>query len=197
MRLFLSTILLAALFGCQKNQNIDLRSVTASYFKAKSQNDGSEQGFVADTIKIWFENKSNKPILRIKGQKKTGPWAEWDEEFKSSSRFDILWSNDNLWSVSGVFFEDNEFYELIGKPPTKTTRTFWFNDKNLISEILIIWKPGQKTSADFLEPIEEWALKNDSITISQLYPNQTIKPSKENAILWRKLIGSYRSDINH
>ena len=194
MKTFVSSFILIALLGCNSIQQNDLKLIAESYLEAKSMDDGSADKFTTDTLKIWFENKSGDPIRRIKGQKKTGPWAEWDKEFKSYSEPDSLWTDVKSNSVSGKFFESNEFYGLIGKPPTETTRTFWFNTDNLISEILIVWKPGQKTSDYYLRPIVEWALKNDSLEITSLYPKEEIKPSAINAKRWRKLIIDYKTN---
>lgn len=172
-------------------QSAHLTTTVREYYKAKNDENGDASNFMADTVKIWFETKAHKPTLRIKGRKKSGPWANWDREFKSHSDYDSLWlDQDN--SVSGIFYENNEFYEMIGKPATRTTRTFWFDDNGLISGILIVWQQGQKTSDHYLAPVVEWASKNAPDDLSQLYPESKIDPS--NPGKWRILLERYRRE---
>lgn len=177
------------LHSCSNN----LEDRMDKYLKAKLQRDGSHLNYVSDTLKIWLEDKSKEPRLRIKGQSSGGPWADWDKVFHSYSWADSVTVNAKGRSTIGTFYESNEFYDLIGKPPTRSTRTFWFDKNDEIDEILIVWEPGQKTSDQYLKPIVEWAMLNAPAEIEAIYPNGSIKPSDQNAKRWRLLIESYRA----
>lgn len=162
-----------------------------NYFKAESD---ERWNFTADTVRLWFDERSGEPILRIKGQASNGKWKAWDEEMRTIIEIDSIWYDDNAHAVSGYFYENNDFYELIGKPPTKTLRTYWFEEMK-IRDILIYWIPEVNTTSDvFLEPIVSWAEIYANDEILELYPNNKIVPSKENAIKWRNLINRYYSD---
>ncbi len=163
-----------------------------SYFNTDSD---ERWEYTTDTVRLWFEKLSGEPILRIKGQVSKGRWKEWDEEIHTIIEMDSIWYVENIQAVQGYFYENNDFYELIGKPPTKTLRTYWF-EKDKIHEILIYWLPEENTPSDiFLEPIVSWAEIYAKDEIIELYPNNTISPSKENAKKWRNLINRYHSHI--
>ncbi|AXT20644.1 hypothetical protein D1817_12350 [Flavobacteriaceae bacterium] len=168
------------------------------YNSALKKGDEDKWSYTSDTIKVWFDNKKGKPSLRIKGKKSTGKWKEWDEEMHSSSYYDTIWYDQRENSIKGYFYENNDFYELIGKAPTKTLRTYWLNQNNKINEILMYWIPEENTTTDqHLKPIVEWAILNDSSEIKQLYPNNRIVPSKENAKRWKNLLNKYKMYTNN
>lgn len=164
------------------------------YHKASEQSVDGKWNYTTDTVKVWFDNKDNKPLLKIKGMESAGQWKEWDNEMNSKMTYDSLWFDEEDNAVKGYFYENNDFYRLIKKPPTKTLRTYWFNSADQIDEILIYWIPNENTpTEEFLRPIQEWALKYDSQEIQELYPDETIVPSRENAMRWKILLQEYNS----
>lgn len=166
------------------------------YFVEVSNHSELRWGFTSDTVKLWFDAKEGDPILQFKGKKEAGKWSEWDKAMNAKSYYDSIWYDKNEHAVKGYFFEENDFYKLIGKKPTKTLRTYWINNKSMINEILIYWIPEENTTtAEHLKPIVQWALKYDSIEIQQLYPNGKLIPSKENAIRWKKLLERYQVSL--
>ncbi len=192
------TLLCVFLFNCKKvdkeNQFIDSFH---KYTFAKKHNPDSKWDFTTDTVKLWFDNKNGSPILQIKGEKSTSPWKGWDEEMHSNTDYDSIWFDYNENAIKGYFYENNDFYKLIGKPPTKTLRTYWLNNKNKIEEILMYWIPEEnKTTNEYLKPIVDWALTNYPHEIKNIYPDNKIKPSKENAKTWRKIIEKYKESSN-
>lgn len=191
---FKNSLLIITLIGavsCNKQRNDGLK-LFADYYSAVKENSDKQWNYTSDTVKLWFDEKSGEPILQIKGDKSTGKWKEWDIELNSTSSYDSLWLDQENNVIMGYFYENNDFYELIGKAPTKTLRTYWLNEQTKINEILIYWIPDDNTTTSkHLKPIKEWALENDSIEINQLYPDNTIIPSRENARRWKKLLNNY------
>ena len=180
------------IFSCSKSdENTKLVAQLKNYLEAKSAKDNSHWQYMADTVKSWFDEKNGAGNIQLKSESFTGPWAEWDKEMNAYITFDSLTTDKSENSVSGIFYEFNDFYDLIGKRPTKTKRTYWFNKKNLINEVLIVWDPSNTLTAIHLKPVVEWALKNDSIEIQELYPNGEIIPSAENARRWKVLLNRY------
>lgn len=168
----------------------DHLEIFKNYFRAGSD---EQWAYTKDTVKLWFEVQSGDPILKIKGQAARGKWKEWDEEMHTTIEIDSIWYLESTDAIKGYFYENNDFYKLIGKPPTKTLRTYWF-EENKINEILIYWIPEENTpSGVFLKPIVEWAEIHAEDEIAELYPNNSIVPSKENAVKWRNLINRYLS----
>lgn len=162
------------------------------YYQLTKKNSDDKWNYTTDTLKLWFDKKDGNPILQVKDKKSIGKWKEWDEEMNATSYYENLWVDREQNAVKGYFFENNDFYEMIGKPPTKTLRTFWFNNKDKIFEILIYWIPEEnRLTSEYLKPVLEWAEKNYPEEIKTLYPNGEIIPSRENAIRWKRLLEKY------
>lgn len=179
-----------------KKENVELR-LFREYHSALKAGSNEKWDFTTDTVKLWFDDKKGDPILRYKRMKATGRWKEWDEEMNSTSSYDSLWFDEDDRTIKGYFYESNDFYELIGKPPTKTLRTYWLDQNNKINEILIYWIPEENTTTgEHLKPIVEWTLQYDSTEIQILYPNSRIVPSAENARRWKKLLQKYNEAKN-
>lgn len=200
MKINIPTILLLFIFAVscdiQKGRQNILNDF-AEYFEASKLDSKTKWNYTTDTVKVWFDEKKGNPSKRIKGENFSGKWKEWDEQMHSSVQYDTLWYDKSEHAVKGFFYENNDFYDLIGKSPTKTLRTYWLNNENKIYEILIFWIPEENTTTSLhLKPIVEWALKNDSLEILELYPKGNIIPSKENAIKWKKLLTKYNETIN-
>lgn len=180
-----------------KNGRKDILNDFAEYFEASKADSKTKWDYTSDTVKVWFDEKNGTPSKQIKGEKSSGKWKEWDEQMHSSSQYDTIWYDNSEHAVKGYFYENNDLYDLIGKSPTKTLRTYWLNSENKIYEILIYWIPEENTTTSHhLKPIIAWALKNDSLEIMELYPNGRIIPSKENALRWKKLLKKYNETIN-
>ena len=191
---YLSLLIAVIIYtGCSSsNEKSDELELFVNYYSASQKESDAKWNFTTDTVKLWFDDKEGEPSLRIKDKKSTGKWKEWDEIMNSSSTYDSVWFDKNENAIKGYFYENNDFYELIGKKPTKTLRTYWLNKDNIIHEILLYWIPEENTTtAEHLKPIVEWALINDSIEISELYPEGNIIPSRENAIRWKKFLKKY------
>lgn len=163
------------------------------YFLHVQDDDPSKWDFTTDTVKIWMDDTTGVPRLNIKDKSSGGPWKEWDEVMHSITTYDSIWYNDSLHAVQGFFYEKNDFYTLIGKPATKTLRTYWLNEHDLIHQLLIYWIPEKNTTtSEHLGPIVEWAMRADSTEIRALYPGGRIVPSKENAERWKRLLQKYQ-----
>lgn len=174
----------------QKN----LLSLFKAYYQTTKENSDNRWNYTTAAVKLWFDDKNGKPILQVKGKKSSGKWKDWDEEMNSTSHYECLRVDEKENAVKGYFFENNDFYELIGKPPTKTLRTFWFDKNNKIYEILIYWIPEEnRVTSEYLKPVVEWAEKNHPDEIKDLYPNGEIIPSRENAKRWKNLLKKYNS----
>jgi len=188
-------ILLTVFAGCsqKKTDNPEfLKSQLIHYLDARDVKDGSQWQYTSDTVTTWFDEKKGAGRKSIKGIQSQGPWADWDKEMNSYSTHDNIFTVDEKsHSVTGVFYEHNDFYDLLGKGPTKSIRTYWFNNEGLIKEVLIVWDAGNSLTSVYLDSVVIWALNYDSLEITQLYPNQEITPSVENAKRWKALLKKY------
>lgn len=190
-------ILVAGCTGKSKTDNADhLISQLQNYLEARTNRDSSYWEYTADTVTTWFDEKKGNGSKRIKGVESSGPWTEWDKEMNSYSTHDDSLKVDlEEQSVTGIFYEHNDFYDLIGRAPSKTTRTYWFNEKELIKEVLIVWDTTNILSSVYLKPVVNWAMTKDSTEIQELYPKGEIIPSGENARRWKKLLTKYNESL--
>lgn len=185
-------ILLFLFIGCTEVRENSLLNRFEKYYSLNRKGDPKLWNYAADTIRIWFDNMKGKPVLKVKGKKKNGKWSEWDKIMNSKVSIDTVWQQPDSSFVRGLFLENNDFYELLGKEPTITLRTYYFNSNNEITDLLIYWLPDKNIpSSIYLEKVAEWALIEDSALWVRLYPNNTILPSKENALLWKDLLRRY------
>lgn len=187
-------IMLIFLSSCNnQNKESELLELFSSYYTAVKNDSEDKWNYSTDTVKLWFDDKEKDPVLQIKEQGTIGKWKEWDDVMNTTSFYDSIWYDKNEHAIKGYFYEKNDFYTLIGKPHTKTYRTYWLNDKNKINKILIYWIPGENiSSTKYLIPIVAWAMQNDSLEIQELYPDGRIIPSRENALRWKALLIKYR-----
>ncbi len=191
-----TVIILLQITSCNhQDQSAQKIRLFEAYFSAVNSEEANKWQFTTDTVKLWFDDRENDPVVQVKGQPSRGPWKEWDEEMNSASYYDSLWFDMEENAVKGYFYERNDFYELVGKPPTKTLRTYWFDENDKITEMLIYWIPEEnRLTSEYLEPVKAWALEWDSALIMDLYPDDRIIPSRENAIRWKALLREYREE---
>ncbi len=180
---------------CQAQTNGEIKLETfRAYFESLRSNPRLSWNFTTDTVRLWFDEKIGPPVIKVKDSSSSDKWKAWDVEMNTELSLDTIWFDPNKHAVVGYFFENNDFYKLIGKPPTKTFRTYWLVE-NKISEVLIYWIPEENTLSDeYLKPIVEWARNHEPGKIQQLYPNGEVVPSKENAKAWKELIKTYISN---
>ena len=187
--LLLLTIILACEGRDQSEQNL---KNFKEYYAYASMNSDSKWEYMKDTVKWYFKENRDNPVFLYKGKKRTGPWAEWDKAMNPRYSYDTIWYNDEENAIEGYFFEENDFYNLIGKEPTKTHQKFWLDDEGMIKEIMVYWIPEENThTREFLKPVRTWAQKQDSALIEEIYPDGEIAPSKENAKKWKELLKEY------
>ncbi len=182
------------MLGCGTEDGQEQMARFSTYYELKAQQSDERWNYLADTLYTWFETKERRPIKSYKDKPKSGGgWAAWDRVMRSETTYDSIWFDATDNTVKGFFYENNDFYELIGKPATKTLRTYWFDDQMQISEVLIYWIPEENTtSGHFLKPIVIWAQEHDSAEISYLYADEEIKPSAKSARRWKELLERYR-----
>lgn len=187
-------LLVCALLGCTTDlSRQDKVARVKEYLSLRKQKDPGFQQLVADTMKVWFDSKEGKPSLRLKSNQSKGLWAEWDSIMNGRTTLDSIWFEEDTQAVKTQFTETNDFYNLIGKPASVAEQSYWFNSEGKIDESLLFWPSDKNISADiFLHPVVEWARTYDSTEIAELYKNEKIEPSAENAVRWKALLRNYQ-----
>lgn len=179
----------------QNEKAREMLAIFRAYFEAVASGSATRWDHSADTVRLWHDDKTGEPVLQVRGTAPAGPWKEWDVAMNARSGYDSLWFEPATNAVRGTFYEHNDFYGLIGKGPTRTLRTYAFNEAGKIAEIVIYWIPeANTTTAEHLKPVVAWALEHDSLEISQLYPGGRLVPSAENARRWKELLTRYHRE---
>lgn len=189
----LVAFLILVFVSCQQENREEVAlTLFKNYYKAVKE-DGDKWQYTTDTVRSWWDEKSGEGSRQIKGVPRSGKWKGWDEEMHTTTDYDSIWYDAKENAIRGYFYENNDFYELLGKTPTKSLRTFWFNEEDKIHEILRYWIPEVNTETSVhIKPIQEWAVVNAPEEIEALYPNGRIQPSAENARRWKALIKRYK-----
>ena len=183
-------LILALLVSCQHKREASM-DVFIKYYEASKVDQEAVWEYSADTLRVWFESKKNEASLRYRG-KQQSKWGEWDDVMHATSHYDSIWFDSGENAVRGYFFENNDFYKLIGASSNKTLRTYFLNEDLKISGLLYERIPTQNSiSEKHMKPIVEWALVNDSVEITELYPDNEFVPSAENALRWKTLLARY------
>ena len=133
-------LLLVSILIQSCNSNLEANKellIFKNYFDALTSKSDRKWEYTKDTVKVWFDTKDNEPSLRIKNKKSNSKWKEWDKIMNSKIEYDTIWYDKEENTINGYFYEMNDFYELIGKPATKTQRTYWLDESKKIKEVLI------------------------------------------------------------
>ena len=167
-----------------------LTDVVDAYRAAKKRGDHEAAAtYLSEDSRIWFEKKEGPGKKRGKGG--AGPWAEWDEFFKSTSKAVGKYQVEGR-DVSILMEETNDFYRLIGRPPSRYRATYYIDDAGKISGVLIA-SARKGPRVDRFDEFKEWARENRPDTLKQLMPEDEIVPSLENAKLWKKVLSEWRA----
>jgi hypothetical protein len=193
-----SLLLLQIFVGCaSKTKSDELLDTFNAYYEAENANSDSKWTYVNDTLHVWYAKDDPSPDLKYKGQPNDA-WEDWDIAMNSKSYYDTIWYNDSLHAIQGYFYEDNDFYKLLGASPNKTLRTYTFNAANKLTDILYERISEANTlSNKHMDPVYLWALKNEPQEIAEIFPKTRLVPSTENAIRWKKLLEKYHAQTGN
>ncbi len=195
----ISVLIVVMMLGCKSEHTNtgDQLKIFDQYYKAENADKESKWDYISDTLKVWFSEDDPVPDLRYRGEQKDG-WDEWDIVMNSKSHYDSIWYNNKINAVQGVFYEDNDFYRLLGASANKTLRTYSFNTSNKITDLRYETITEQNTlSKRHMEPVYRWALVNEPQEIAQIFPQNKLVPSTENAVRWKNLIKKFHLQLEN
>ncbi len=146
--------------------------------------------YLADDPRIWFEKKEGPGSPY---GPKGGPWRDWDRFFNARSKRDSIHVTNR--TVAMEFSEINDFYRLIDRPAGRYRATYWFDESQRITGVLIEGlTPRSQRPPDRLAEFQLWAMKHYPQELEFLMPDGGIDPEIERARLWKKLLTEWRAD---
>ena len=140
---------------------------------------------LSDTSKIWFEKKEGPG----RPWKMDGPWANWDDFFKSRRTYRDWKVEGN--AVSAICNEMNDYYLLLERQPHPLRLTWWLDDENKIAAYLV--QPlSEEHAKSRLKEFEEWAKKNRPEELDYLMPGGETNPEGDRPERWKKILIEWR-----
>jgi hypothetical protein len=176
-----SVLFLAAFVACASDQN-NIR-IVKNFREARERRDFvTAQAYIAPEARVWFEEKAGRGEPFLLGG---GSWDHWDHYFHSKTAF-FRWRSHGRSVIASVR-ETNDFMRLLDWEAPPYTMTFWLDDRNRISEVLL--KSGGKPKSR-LDEFKVWVAENHPGKLAWLMPNGQINPSQPE--LWRAMLEEWR-----
>jgi hypothetical protein len=185
MRQLLCALVVAMAAGCASRQ---LRAVREFQSAREAGDREGALRLMAPEARSWFEKKEGE------GDSWTlsGPWYEWDEEF--GTRYAYGPPEEGPGWVRFEAREDNGFYRLIERAPTKARITYYVDDAGRMSGTLYEPIKEQGRPPDRFGEFKAWAREKRPGELERLMPEGQIKPGREEARRWRALLMEWRRE---
>ncbi len=168
-------------------------SLFKAFYQAEINMDDSKWDYTTDTLRVWYGKTDAEPTLKYKGAPKD-PWIDWNVALNAKSSYDTIWYAPEEHAIKGFFYENNDFYNLLGASANKTLRTYTFNTSLKITDVRYENIPEENTlSGKHMAPVYTWAQTYAPEEIAAIFPNNQLVPSTENALRWKKLLEQYRA----
>jgi imidazolonepropionase-like amidohydrolase len=130
----------------------------------------------------------------------TGRWTHWDQYFHTQNDYSNFREAGDVVTADGV--ENNDFYRLIDRPPSKFQGTWWVDDAGRIAGFLYAPRGSTSSQEDRFEQFKTWARKEKPAELEYLMPGGRIdptgdRPERFHALLaeWRKAAGLTPVDL--
>jgi hypothetical protein len=143
----------------------------------------------AKDARVWFEKKEGegKPL-----QAGGGPWSQWDRFFNATSEVVGEWEVGDH-TASARISETNDYYRLLDRPASTYRATYYFDDDNRISGLLIDGS-GEERDPGRTDEFMAWAKENRPGLIEMLMPEGRMDPAPEKAKLWKQSLMEWRAE---
>jgi hypothetical protein len=138
----------------------------------------------------WWETREGTGDPWTVGPGPQGPWAGWDDEFKTQREV-VEWTASD-GSATVVMRETNDYFLLFERGWVTSEITYYFDDADLISGLLIRSRgerpPGR--TAEFVE----WARATHPEELDELMPDGEIDPTGDHPTRFRALLLEWREE---
>ena len=159
-----------------------------AYHNARAADDvAAEAAFLSPDARTWYESRTGEGEPLKPGR--SGRYAHWDAFFHSKP---VL----SDWVVRGrevtaTVHETNDFYRLLDWKPNPYQMTWWFDDQDRISGVMIRSLPGKETSR--LQEFRAWATLHQPAELEYLMPKGKLDPTGDRAERFKALLVEWRA----
>lgn len=158
-------------------------------FVAAEQHDKARE-MMADNPRRWFEQREGEGRPWTIGPGKQGPWAAWDQHFRTRKQ-EIEWkSMDNHAILTQR--ETNDYFQMLERGWVTNEISYFFDASGKIAGLLIRaigQRPPGRTD-EFLA----WARQNAPDELAVLMPNGDIDPGGDHPARFHALLQRWRAE---
>lgn len=146
------------------------------------------RAMMSENPRRWWENRDGEGKPWRIGLSTPGPWAAWDEHFRSQTSI-VQWKEQSR-SATAVVRETNDYFRLLERGWVTNEITYFFDESGRIDGLLIRAagvRPAGRTD-EFLA----WARAHDLDELAALMPGGEIDPSADHPERFRRLLNRWR-----
>jgi len=118
-----------------------------------------------------------------------GPWAAWDEEFRS--RHEVVAWHEGERAATALVRESNDYFRLLERGSVTNALTYSFDDGGRIEGLVI--RPAGERPPGRADEFLAWACANEPAELAALMPGGEIDPSGDHPGRFRRLLERWRS----
>ncbi len=157
----------------------------------KAKDYDAARKMMSDDPRRWFNERSGagRPWKVGPGQK--GPWALWDEHFRSQTE-PVRWEVGDDYARE-VFREINDYFLLLEGGWATTSATYLFDDAGRIEGLLIAAVGERPPDRD--DEFMAWAKEHDRAELDYLMPGGEIDPGGDRPPRYRALLNRWREAV--
>jgi len=183
--------------GCHARGSLDGGGAATPSLVARAQEFRSLLGrgeyeaaraLMTEDARRWWENRDGDGQPWRIGPETRGPWAAWDEHFRSKKEV-VEWK-DASRSATAVIRETNDYFRLLERGSVTNEVVYFFHESGRIEGLLIRAvgdRPPGKTD-EFLA----WARANEPEELESLMPGGEIDASADHPERFRRLLNRWR-----
>ena len=166
-----------------------IRRVQA-YHAARAADDvAGEARFLSPDARTWYEIRTGEGEPLKPGR--SGRYAHWDAFFHSRSVLGDCVVRGR--EVTATVHETNDFYQLLDWKPNPYRMTWFFDDSDRISGVMIRSLPGKEPSR--MQEFRAWAEVHDPSELEYLMPKGKLDPTGDRAERFKALLLRWRDDL--
>ena len=146
------------------------------------------RAMVAPHARRWWDAREGEGQPWTVGDTVRGPWANWDDYFRSTKEI-IEWKEAER-SASVVIRETNDYYRLLERESPLNEVIYYFDEESKIDGLLI--RSAGERDMGRTEEFLAWVQENAPDDLAELMPEGEIDPTGDHPQRFRQLLERWR-----